>query len=323
MKEDNPIIPLEYLLKRKKDTTLSFKILLARKIKLEREEYNTKNVVLAPLLSASSIMSPGKMIIDSGLINSDPEMLYAILDRMVEGKSLTEEQRQHVITAEEFYRANANIFLERANSTANTARELRFIRRLLKRYKLQKRPILDLGCGMGRLTGPLLVEGFEVSGLDLSSDLINLAKKAYPQYADRFFTGNLLQTPFPKNSFCFVLMMWHVICEVHDRLNLVFKEISRVLVNGGILIIDFPDVNSDDTKLYYKKRDADTEDFSLFLAKVPVMGVLKEKLEKYGFKIKRIAHPRWGVHKYVLIVQKFDGMAMGYAKINKTKYSMG
>ena len=51
--------------------------------------------------------------------------------------------------------------------------ELAFYRAAIERYG---EPVLDLGCGAGRILVPLLEEGFDVDGADLSGDMIEQAR---------------------------------------------------------------------------------------------------------------------------------------------------
>ena len=53
--------------------------------------------------------------------------------------------------------------------------ELAYLRAAITRLG---EPALDLGCGTGRLLVPLLAEGFDVDGIDISGDMIALAREA-------------------------------------------------------------------------------------------------------------------------------------------------
>ena len=53
-------------------------------------------------------------------------------------------------------------------------RELDFFRAAIKRFG---EPVLDLGCGTGRILLPLLEEGFDVEGVDVSPDMIAEARR--------------------------------------------------------------------------------------------------------------------------------------------------
>ena len=258
-----------------------------------------KNIIIAPFSEAElQFRSGATAVIDPSL--GEPGIIQ-LFKKLELGISLSDDERQHVLTAEEFYRARRDIFLQRARETASKHKELKFIKAILRTLP-RNAPVLDAGCGMGRLALPLLKEGFNVSGIDLSPDLIERARLIAPGYRDRFNVGNILDTKLKNNSFRVVLLMWHIITEVHDHLEVLFAEMRRILVPGGILILDFPDVTSDKTKLRYNGKSG--EDYSIFLAKVPAAGILVEKLSKTGFEVKMTERFLWGIHKYVVVCRK-------------------
>jgi SAM-dependent methyltransferase len=64
---------------------------------------------------------------------------------------------------------------EREIWCANTARELEF---LLNEFKLPKgAAILDVGCGTGRHSIGLALRGYEMTGVDISQDMLNIARE--------------------------------------------------------------------------------------------------------------------------------------------------
>lgn len=54
-----------------------------------------------------------------------------------------------------------------------TGEFLEFYRRQISRYA---EPVLELACGSGRLTIPLAAEGIDITGLDISSEMLDRAK---------------------------------------------------------------------------------------------------------------------------------------------------
>ncbi len=60
--------------------------------------------------------------------------------------------------------------------------------------------ILDAGCGGGKLISDLYAKGFmDVWGFDVSDSGIHLAKKSFPELADRFFKCNDDDPGLPEN----------------------------------------------------------------------------------------------------------------------------
>jgi SAM-dependent methyltransferase len=64
--------------------------------------------------------------------------------------------------------------------------EVAYLRNALERFG---QPALDLGCGTGRLLTPLLAEGLDVDGIDVSADMIEYARAA----AEAVGAGPLLE----------------------------------------------------------------------------------------------------------------------------------
>lgn len=214
---------------------------------------------------------------------------------------MSDEERQHVLTAQEFYLAKEKAFLQRATETAFTAREVEFIAKTLSAAKGQ--PILDIGCGLGRLTIPLLKMGYNMYGIDVAKNLIARAKREAPQFQERFLAANLFQLPFRGGYFAAATMMWHVISEVSHNLDAVFSQLRLMMKSGGILIFDLPDTSSDQTRIKYQGQPGQGN-YAVFLAKIPAMSSLKKALDKAGFKILHVQQFLWGIHKFVIVCKK-------------------
>jgi ubiquinone/menaquinone biosynthesis C-methylase UbiE len=52
---------------------------------------------------------------------------------------------------------------------------LRFAREAWNEYGITPKTIVDLGCGTGNIAIPLGLEGFDVTGIDLSEDMLAVA----------------------------------------------------------------------------------------------------------------------------------------------------
>ena len=98
----------------------------------------------------------------------------------------------------------------------------------------KKAKVLDAGCAAGRDAAELARRGIEPIGIDLSSNLIKIAKKRYPSI--KFVQGNFLKLPF-KNSY--FQGVWAHASLLHlDSVKDVKKALSefyRVLQKGGII----------------------------------------------------------------------------------------
>lgn len=98
---------------------------------------------------------------------------------------------------------------------------------------LSGKSILCLGCGSGEECGFLLKQGAKkVIGIDISKDLINLAKASYPKI--EFHVMDAEKLAFADKTFDFVYssLTLHYMADWIKPL----KEIHRVLKNNGIFL---------------------------------------------------------------------------------------
>ncbi len=67
--------------------------------------------------------------------------------------------------------------------------------------------ILDIGCGAGFLTNTLAVQGHRVTGIDLSAQSLEVARKKDPTKTVRYLELDAFALPFPDQSFDVVCAM--------------------------------------------------------------------------------------------------------------------
>jgi SAM-dependent methyltransferase len=88
-------------------------------------------------------------------------------------------------------------------------------------------PVADIGCGPGYVTGHLHQLGVDAFGIDLSPEMVAIARRDHP--ALRFEVGTMTALDLPDDSVTGVLAFWSVI-HVPDRaVPGVFAEFHRVL----------------------------------------------------------------------------------------------
>jgi len=74
---------------------------------------------------------------------------------------------------------------------------------LVNKYFMRKSKILDIGCGSGRTTFPLFEKGFNVIGIDITPEMIDIAKKIAlsKNLQIDFRIGDATKLEFPDNYF--------------------------------------------------------------------------------------------------------------------------
>jgi SAM-dependent methyltransferase len=107
------------------------------------------------------------------------------------------------------------------------------------------RTVLDYGCGNGENSLPLACRGARVIGVDVSTDLLSLARQRLALYgvADRatFLAGSAHTLPLPDSS---VDAVMGIAILHHLDLALASREVYRVLRPGGVAIFQEPVRNS-------------------------------------------------------------------------------
>jgi len=140
--------------------------------------------------------------------------------------------------------------------------------------------VLDAGCAAGRDSKILAEKGAEMTGLDISSELLKIAKKDLPNIA--FKQGSFLSLPFEDNSFGGIWSHASLLhCGTLDDVLTALKEFYRVLIKDGILHV-FVKVNTQN-----KKFDVVTDAISHHdrFFQYFTNNELKDLLHKSGFKL--------------------------------------
>ena len=110
------------------------------------------------------------------------------------------------------------------------------IYKILKNENVHR--VLDVGCGLGKVTVHLAKRGMDVTGVDISPDLIYLAKeKALKNNVNvKFILGELNKVEFKKkfDAVLFAGVLEHVEDEV-SMMNAAKKSIKK---NGKIVVFD-------------------------------------------------------------------------------------
>ncbi len=103
---------------------------------------------------------------------------------------------------------------------------------------LPPRPrVIDMGCGDGRDTAYLGARGADVVGIDLSWEMVRLARTSYPKMS--FLQMDLRKTLFPDESFHCAWASASIIHIPLSQFNDMEREVHRILVPDGIFAFSF------------------------------------------------------------------------------------
>jgi SAM-dependent methyltransferase len=111
---------------------------------------------------------------------------------------------------------------------------------LLRRRGITDGRVVDLGCGSGIWAGQLAQAGYDVTGIDISSAMIDLARKRVPQ--GTFTVGSFLEATIPPCRA--VTAQGEVVNYLFDQRNSlaalrrVFRKVYRALSSGGLFVFD-------------------------------------------------------------------------------------
>ncbi|WP_353357723.1 class I SAM-dependent methyltransferase [Intrasporangium sp. DVR] len=95
--------------------------------------------------------------------------------------------------------------------------------------------VLDVGCGPGWLTGLLASRGLKVTGIDISTEMLRLARTHNPGLP--FTAASLTQIPLADGVAAGVFC-WYVLHHVpDDDLAVAVRELARVTAPGGLLML--------------------------------------------------------------------------------------
>jgi len=135
---------------------------------------------------------------------------------------------------------------------------------------------LDLGCGTGNYTLELKRRGFDVIGLDVSEEMLKIARSKGLDCVK----GDAYSLPFPDGSFDLVLSV--TMFEFIHEPERVLGEIHRVLKPGGEILIGT--MNGKSLWFLFKRLKSLFVETAYRYARFYTPRELEELLRKTGFK---------------------------------------
>jgi len=125
----------------------------------------------------------------------------------------------------------------------NYQHESDFVLSCFKKYDVSvNSEILDLGCGTGEHSAILAKKNFKITGIDLSSIVLDIARKKFDFLQ---LSGNFTQSDITdfnlKKKFDACISMFSTICYVTNTIKFenMLKNINNHLKSNGLFIFDF------------------------------------------------------------------------------------
>lgn len=113
-------------------------------------------------------------------------------------------------------------------------------------------PVADLGCGPGRIAGHLAGLGLDVSGVDLSPGMVEVARRDHPGVP--FAVWSMLDLPHEAGALAGALAWYSIIHIPQPDQGRLFGEFARVVRPGGLLLLAFQVSESADEEVVHLTR---------------------------------------------------------------------
>ena len=159
--------------------------------------------------------------------------------------------------------------------------------------------VLDIGCGTGDRLDVWKRIGFEPYGVETSSS----ADYARGHLKLNVAKGDLFSARFPDQ--CFDLVMLYNVLEHTHHPTAVCQEVHRILKEDGFLIIQVPNKDSLQSKLFGKRWGAFDIPRDLYYFSPSTLRVL---LEKVGFHLSKVDHFMNWWHPPTLVISLFPNL---------------
>lgn len=188
-------------------------------------------------------------------------------------------------------------------------REVEYIDDLIKNNFIDTKTVLDMGCGTGKHAELLYNKGYSVHGIDLSEDMLKIARTRRKGKEDKLnFSHSNIKALHLDKKFDVIISLFHVMSYQNSNQDLVqtFEVVKNHLVDGGIFIFDF----------WYGPA---------VLTDLPTIRV--KRLENEVIKVTRIAEPalhvahnRVDVHYDLFIEDKKNNTIVGKKEFHPMRY---
>lgn len=119
-----------------------------------------------------------------------------------------------------------------------------FTKQMINHYKPATGSILDVGCGTGEITHRLHQEGYRMTGVDLSSDMLTVAQQKDPQSKIEWINQDMTTLEGLEGYDC-IISYCDVLNYLDDeqKVKNAFQKLYNALDNDGLFLFDVHSIN--------------------------------------------------------------------------------
>jgi len=128
------------------------------------------------------------------------------------------------------------------NSEKDYAKESNYVDSIIKRFNPRTKKILDIGCGTGHHDFELANLNYNVTGIDTSQEMIEIAKELAMKSNKRItFCVDSNQDYIATKKFDTIISLFHVMSyqTTDPKLSKIFEVANNNLKTGGLFIFDY------------------------------------------------------------------------------------
>jgi len=153
---------------------------------------------------------------------------------------------------------------------------------IFKRHLPKNGKILEAGCGQGIFVNALRELGYDIEGIDFGIQTVSQINREFPNLPIKM--GDIFKLPYPNNCLDAYISLG-VIEHYQNNWQEPIKEASRVLKNGGFILVSVPYYNWF-RRLYLPIRDLFRRRNDEFYAYVFKKNEIEDAITKAGFTVK-------------------------------------
>ncbi|WIF94255.1 class I SAM-dependent DNA methyltransferase [Caminicella sporogenes] len=116
-----------------------------------------------------------------------------------------------------------------------------YIENIFKKFNLRPNTILELACGTGNITNRLALRGYEITGVDISSEMLTIARKKAMDLGINvaYINQDMRELDMHEKVDCVLCLCdgFNYILEERDLIS-IYEKVYSILNFGGIFIFD-------------------------------------------------------------------------------------